>query len=336
MKGFKISLAIILSLCLSYSNIAAQSTAKVQSETPSEIQTTKDTKSGKPLTKAEREHIKKQHWKKHIQVFDTSAALIIARIEDINNTMNDISDVMDNGFDTLELSRELPGLVKDLQSTKFRVSSRGNSMSLRSLSVIQSKMDDWMDQLKEWKTDLFTYSTQLVSITTQIQAMTNDSLLRQLPADSSLRNLYAERVKELKGKWQSTDSIAKKTLKRINVFQSMVSENYLVAIVLDKQVDLLVKTFWQKALGQEYSYIWNVDTSHKKQIILDTALARTIKINSRVLSNYMDTSWSLRILGIVLFVLFFSWVWFNINKIKNRHDAASETLMKLQYIIYSL
>ena len=332
MKVFKISLVIILSLFLTYSNIAAQSTSKAQSETSSEVQTSKDTKSGKPLTKAEREHAKKQHWKKHIQVFDTSAALIIARIEDINNTMNDISDVMDNGFDTLDLSRELPGLVKDLQSTKFRVTSRGNSMSLRGLSIIQSKMDDWMDQLKEWKTDLFTYSTQLVSITTQIQAMTNDSLLRQLPADSSLRNLYAERVKDLKGKWQSTDSIAKKSLKRINVFQSIVSENYLIAIALDKHVDLLVKTFWQKAMGQEYSYIWNTDTSHKSQIRLDTAYARTIKINSRVLSNYMDTSWSLRILGIVLFVLFFSWVWYNINKIKNRHDAASETLMKLQYI----
>ena len=320
MKGLKLFIVTFLLLIVNTISISAQT------ETP------KDTKSNKSLTKAERIHAKKQQWKKHIQIFDTSASLIITRIEDINNTMNDISDIMDNGFDTLELSRELPAIVKSLQSTKYSITNRGNNMSLRRLSIIQSLMDDWMDQLKEWKSDLFTYSTQLVSITTQIGAMTNDSLLRQLPADTSLRNLYSERVNELKGKWQSTDSIAKKTLKRINIFQSIVSENYLVAISVDKQVDLLVKTFWQKALGQEYSYIWKVDTIHKNQISLDTAISRTNKINSKVLSYYMDTSWNHRIIGIVLFVIFFIWVWLSINKIKQKHDEVSETLMKLEYI----
>ncbi len=320
MKGFKLFIVTLLLL------IVNAIVSSAQTETP------KDIKSAKPQSKAERVHVKKQQWKKHIQVFDTSASLIIARIEDINNTINAISDVMDNGFDTLELSRELPPLLKDLQSTKFRVTNRGANMSLRSLSIIQNKMDDWMDQLKEWKADLFTYSTQLVSITTQIGSMTNDSTLKQLPTDSALRNLYAQRVKELSSKWQSTDSIAKKTLIRVNALQSLVSENYLMAVTLDKHVDLLVKNFWQKALGQEYSFIWSADTSNKKQITLDTAVAKTIRINSRVLSNYMDNSWNLRILGISLLLLFFIWVWSSINKIENRHDAASETLMRLKYI----
>jgi len=320
MKEFKLFIVTLLLLLASTFNLYAQT------------ETQKEAKNTKSLTKAERIHAKKQQWKKHIQVFDTSASQIITRIEDINNTMNDISDIMDNGFDTLELSRELPVIVKSLQSTKFSITNRGNNMSLRRLSIIQSLMDDWMDQLKEWKTDLFTYSTQLVSITTQIGAMTNDSLLRQLPADTSLRNLYAERVKELKSKWLSTDSIAKKTLKRINIFQSIVSENYLIAITVDKQVDLLVKTFWQKALGQEYSFIWNVDTIHRNQISLDTAISRTNKINSKVLYYYMDTSWNHRIIGIILFVIFFLWVWLSINKIKQKHDQVSDALMKLEYI----
>ena len=320
MKTYKISLILFVALII---NVFS---AWSQTETP------KETKGNKTQTKAERLKERKQHWKKHIQVFDTSASLIIARIEDINNTMNDISDIMDNGFDTLELSRELPGIVKSLQSTKYSITNRGNSMSLRRLSIIQSLMDDWIDQLKDWKTDLFTYSTQLISITTQIGSMTNDSMLKQLPADTSLRNLYADRVKELSSKWKSTDSIAKKTLKRINILQSIVSENYLMALSLDKHVDLLVKTFWQKALGQEYSYIWNADTSHRNQISLDTAIVRTNKVNSKVLSYYIESSWNQRILGIILFLLFFFWTWLSINKIKNKHDSSSETLMKLKYI----
>ena len=291
-----------------------------------------EAKSAKPLTKAEKEHVKKQHWKKHIQIFDTSAALIINRIEDINNTMNDISDIMDNGFDTLDLSKELPPMVKSLKDTKFRVINRGHSMTLRRLSIIQSLLDDYYDQLKEWKADLFTYSTQLVSISTQIGSMMHDSTLRQLPADTALRNLYLERVGELGGKWQSTDSIAKKTLKRINIMQSLVSENYLLTVSLQKQLQILIKTYWQKALGQEYAFIWKQDTTRRNQASLDSTIARSCRFNKQSLSAYMDGGWNLRLLAIALFLLFLIWTSINIRKIKNKHDESVNILHRVKYI----
>ena len=320
MKGFKYSLAIVVAILLNC--IMAYS----------QTEPAKETKSAKPLTRAEREKEKKQHLKKHIQVYDTSASLIIGRIEDINNTMNDISDIMDNGFDTLDIVRELPPMIKSLKDNKFRIANRGHSMTLRRLSIIQSLLDDYTDQLKDWKTDLFSYSTQLISISSQIGSMTHDSLLRQLPADSALRNMYDERVGELSGKWHSTDSIAKKTLKRINILQSQVSDNYLLTLALQKQVQLLIKTYWQKALGQEYAFIWKQDTSRIVMTVFDTALVRSYRFNKLSLSAYMDSNWNLRILGIALFVVFFIWVWINIRKIKRKHDSTSEILMKLRYI----
>lgn len=278
------------------------------------------------------DHPREQRWKKHIQIFDTSAALIINRIEEINNTMNDINDVMDNGFDTLEICKQLPDIIKSLQSTKFSITNRGANMGLRRLSILKSSLNESSDQLKDWKSDLFSYSTELVSVNTQIESMMHDSLLRQLPADTSLRNLYALRMNELRTKWTSADSIARKALKRINQFQSIVSENYLLVIELQKQVHILIKTFWQKALGQEYCYLWQKDTVSHHTVGIDTVFRRFYKINSRVLSSYIDENQGLWLIYLVLFFMFFLLLYININKIKRRRQDADEILQRLKYI----
>ena len=62
-------------------------------------------------------------WKKDFVITDTSAALVINRIEDINNTLNDINDILENGYDTSEISENMPLYERSMRLIKYNIST---------------------------------------------------------------------------------------------------------------------------------------------------------------------------------------------------------------------
>ena len=87
----------------------------------------------------EREHRKKiRHfsdstWKKDFRITDTTAALIINRIENINTTLNSFNDVIDKGYDTSDISEDLPRYQRNINIIKYNISSLSGSLNLRNL-----------------------------------------------------------------------------------------------------------------------------------------------------------------------------------------------------------
>ena len=64
-------------------------------------------------------HFSDSTWKKNFSITDTSAAKIINRIQDINATLNDINDILDNGYDTTEISENLPVFERHCREKLF-------------------------------------------------------------------------------------------------------------------------------------------------------------------------------------------------------------------------
>src|SRR5258708_2849874 len=106
-------------------------------------------------------HLSDSTWKKDFKIIDTSAALIINRIQDINNTLNTFSDVLEKGYDTSDISEELPRSQRNLNIIKYNISSLSGSLNLRNLSLFQDILGDITDDLKGWQTALISYYTEL-------------------------------------------------------------------------------------------------------------------------------------------------------------------------------
>ncbi|HVB02138.1 MAG TPA: mechanosensitive ion channel domain-containing protein [Chitinophagaceae bacterium] len=259
-------------------------------------------------------------WKKRIQLYDTSAAHLISRIEDINSTMNDINLVMASGFDTGEIASNLSPIERRIKIIRYNISSQSAGLNLTSLSLIDVLLDESINKLKGWQNTLFSYSTELVSFTAEIRSMTQDSILKQLPVDSSLRFLYNQQLGQLRDQWKSGNANARKALFRINILLSQVSDDYFIAETLRSQILGLTSNFWHRALGDEYGFIGVKNFPAPAQEPFVSVKDKVLSGSLRVMSYYLASNEGIRVFNFILGILFFCWILVNRRKFIRRNE----------------
>jgi potassium-dependent mechanosensitive channel len=268
-------------------------------------------------------------WRKDLVITDTSAALIINRIEDINTTLNDINDVIENGYDTTEITENLPVYERNIRMVKYNISSLSGSLNLNNLSLIRNRLDEMSGDLKDWQSSLLAYYTELVGMNTQMRTMYLDSTVRELPNDTALKFLYLRQLKELKTKWLSTDTITRKNLLKIDLLQTHVSNQYIEVVELQKEIKELLKAYNKKAFGKEYGYLWEKPEPETQTKSLSSLLRESSRMSLKSLQFYFGSGWGRRVINIAAMLIFFLWTYINLRKIKKNNP---EALSKLQYL----
>jgi len=274
-------------------------------------------------------HIADSSWKKDVYITDTSAALLINRIEQINKTLNAFSEILESGYDTSDISEEMPRYQRNLDLIKYNISSLSGSLNLRNLSLIQDMLGDINTDLKDWQSSLLSYYTELVSINTQMRTISVDSSLQDLPSDSALRFLYLRQMNELKTKWLSTDTITKNTILRIDKLQSYVSNQYFESTELQGRINNLIKTYSKKVFDNELGYIWESPVPDTNRKGVTQLLNQSVQQSSKIFQYYLSDNWGGRIVAIILTILFFIWVLHNSRKIKTINNTI---LLQLKYV----
>ncbi|HLK30681.1 MAG TPA: hypothetical protein VKT28_19040, partial [Puia sp.] len=275
-------------------------------------------------------HSEDSVWEKDLKITDTSAAKIINKIEDINNTLNDFNDVVDNGYDSSDIAENLPDYERRIKFFQTNFSSNNNNLNLSRISYIQGVLDDMSDDLKDWQKSLLAYYTVLVGINTQMRSMLADSSLQTMPTDSTLKLLYIRQFNELKSRLHGTDTTMKKNLLKVDLLQSKVSNDYLDVVALQKQIKNLVKAYRKKAFSKEAGYLWEGPSTDTSTKTLSQILDRSVTRNNRVLSSYLPQNWDKYIFNIPIFLIFFLWVFINIKKIKKTNPDFLATLKYIQ------
>jgi potassium-dependent mechanosensitive channel len=289
-----------------------------------------------PLTKQEKERIhrkKLRHqadsvWKKNIEITDTSAALIINRIENINTTLSNINDVIDRGYDTSEIVENLPVFDRTIRMVKYNFSNLGEGLDLNRLSLLQTRLDEMSEDLKDWQGSLLAYYTELVGLNTQIRSMAKDSSIKDLPVDTALRFLYLRQEKELQTQWRSADTVTKKTMLKIDALQSRVSTQYFELLPLQKEVKQLIRTYSKKAFGKEYGFLWEGQPAVPENKASVSSLSKSAQISGRILVYYFDNNWERILVNLIFFLAFLLWVIINIQRVKRNNPAS---LNRLKY-----
>jgi potassium efflux system protein len=291
------------------------------------IEEKKENKSHKK--RIEKRHLKDSVWQKDLNITDTSSARAINRIQNMNSTLNDFNDVVDQGYDSSDITENLPQYEKRINYYKVSFANSNNNLNLSRLAGIQGNLDDMYDDLKDWQTSLLSYYTELVGMNAQMRSILVDSGIESLPKDTTLRALYVRQLNELKKRLHATDTVTNKNLVKVDQLQSKVSNDYLDVIALQKQIKNLVKAYRKKAFTKEGAYLWEGASSDTTTRTLDQILQRTLKANSNVLNNYLANNWDKYLFSIPIFLIFFFWSYSNIKKVKKNNPSF---LPELKYI----
>ncbi|PWU04537.1 MAG: hypothetical protein C5B52_01410 [Bacteroidetes bacterium] len=266
-----------------------------------------------------------------IKTSDTSVSNLIQRVEQFTLTINQYNYTLKRGFDTSMIEDRLPEIVEDIQIIQRDLKTYGKRVNLRSLHVNQVILTQMEKKLKEWQGILFRYYNQLVTMNIELGGMRYDSVLRNLPDDSTLKALYFMQLKELGKKWQLADSVNKINLKAIGLLQNRVASYYLLSNEILQEISFRIKVFgkdifrnndgslWDKSLVNNSTDFWKI-------------VQNSIRSLGDVLKYYIPLSWETRILNIAIFLAFFVWITYTINYIKKRNQNASKILEYANFI----
>jgi len=261
---------------------------------------------------------------------DGSVNNLLGKIEEYNALYNETNSDLSRGFDTLEISERLPTLEKRMALMRNTID---NSTTLNYLITIRDMVDRVTSQMSNWEDQLSAGNDELDKMRQDIANFKGDTVLRTVPADSSLRVKCYLQVQELDKKWLKLDSCTKKSIIKLGLLENRVSSLSILLIDLDDRIDLKIHVFTLKAMTNEYGFLWDM---HKTDRI-DTALNRSYKLNFR-LYKYFFTSKSnyySHIGSVFLFLIFLIWIVSSRRKIARVKENAKSIFYQTRYIVSS-
>ena len=262
---------------------------------------------------------------------DGSVNMLLGKIEDYTSSYVETNSDLARGFDTLEISEELPTLEKRMALMRNAID---RSSTLGNLVTIRDIIDHLKDQMDSWEEHVTIYNNQLDAIRGKIADFKSDTVLRNAPSDSSLRIKTIAQVQDLDAKWQTLDSNAKKSMIRIGLLENRISALSILLIDLDDRIDLKIHDFTVKALTNEYGFIWNPHKS-KTPNDLGTAFVKTGRLVSLLYvyfitnkSNYVG-----HMVNLLILAAFFAWIYNSRKKIASVNGGHNGIFEQTNYIV---
>lgn len=160
--------------------------------------------------------------------------------------------------------------------------------------------------------------------------MQKDSALKVIPADSNLRSTFLSQKIAVKRKWRELDALSKQIILKVGLLQNRVASVYIAILDERDQIDLKIRDFSIRALSCENNYIWEMAPTPGSTF--GSALTKTINMNSRLFSFMVNRDTLVHFINLLLFILFFSWIYYNRRKILTNRDIPQDTLQQTTYV----
>ncbi|MEO8886139.1 MAG: mechanosensitive ion channel domain-containing protein [Mucilaginibacter sp.] len=260
---------------------------------------------------------------------DASVNILAGKIEDYASIYVETNADLARGFDTTEISEQLPVLEKQMERTRKAVNNR---VTLSYLVSIRGVIDHLKKQLNTWEDQLTDYNNQLDKISDEIVEFKKDSILRSSPLDSNLKVKYKLQVQSLDRQWDDLNLKAGKAIINIGLLENRVSSLTILLIDIDESIDLRVHEFTLKALTNEAGYIWDLKPGYTTSV--DTALAKSFLLDYRLYRFFIlsKANYFGHTICILVFVLFIGWVLASKRKIARSGNLHHHISSQISYL----
>src|SRR5690349_12153182 len=121
---------------------------------------------------------------------DTIVPILVQKIQSITTLIGTANRITGKGFDTADISENLPLTEHLLGIIEFNFISRNAFQNLRALKTTKSLLTQSEGQLESWQNKLFSYADELANLKVKLAEVRHDSIMKKLPKDSMLRDIY--------------------------------------------------------------------------------------------------------------------------------------------------
>jgi potassium efflux system protein len=261
---------------------------------------------------------------------DTSTNNLLQKVEYYTSAFNQIKTNLSKQIDTVGISTQLPSYERRVTLIKPLIDN-DKSSTLRYLYAIRDILTRSVDQLDLWQDQLADINSKLVQNQTDLNAISRDSVLKILPADSSLATTFLIQKIAIDSKYHKLDGINKKLMVKIGLLQNRTSSVYISILDLKDQIDFKIRDFSIRAFSAEYSNIWSMNADEGSDF--KTALSATVAMNTKLFSFFVGRDVLIHLSGLVILLGFWFWVYTSRKKIIKTNDAADNIFDQAKYVI---
>ncbi|MEO3404842.1 mechanosensitive ion channel domain-containing protein [Mucilaginibacter sp. CAU 1740] len=261
---------------------------------------------------------------------DTSVNNLLQKVEYYTSAFNQIKANLSKKLDTVDISTKLPQYEKRITLIKSLIDN-DKSSTLRYLYTIRDILTRSDDQLDIWQEQLADINTKLVQNQNDLDAISKDSVLKILPADSSLATTYLIQKIAIDSKYHRLDTTNKKVTVKVGLLQNRVSAVYISVLDMKDQIDSKIRDFSERAISQEYNNIWAMEADEGNDF--GTATKATTDMNIKLFSFFIGRDVLIHISGLVLLFAFFAWVRASRRRILRDNESADDVLSQASYVV---
>jgi potassium efflux system protein len=261
---------------------------------------------------------------------DTSISSLLKKIEEYTSSYNEIKSSLMAGLDTNQISAGLPQFEKRTVTIKSLINN-DQSSTLRYLYAIRDFLTHSDDQLDTWQLQLKDMNDKLLQNEDDLQELYKDTSLKKGPSDASLRGNFDAQRDTLEKNWHALDNVNKKLFIKIGNLQNRVTVVYIAILDETNTINLKIANFSIRAFSNEYGYLWNLQTAPGSSF--KTALAKTLTMNEKLFGFFADRDTFIHLAGLLLFILFYSWIYSTRRKITRVRSDPESILSQSNYIV---
>ena len=181
---------------------------------------------------------------------DNSVNGLLQKLEYYNGSYSQDVSQFSQGFDTIEISTQLPSMERRMH-TMERLIENDQSSTLSYLFTIRDLISHFKDDLDTWQNQLSGYNAKLNKIHGDIIDFKKDTAMNKVPSDSILRVKYLPQITQLQNKWKQLDTLIEKSVIKLGLLQNRVTVLDLLYLDINDRIDLKIHDFSVRSLSNE-------------------------------------------------------------------------------------
>ncbi len=245
---------------------------------------------------------------------DSTAYFLMNSLEDYMLMLNKDISVLRRGFDTSEISRELPLMETVLGNLKRNMDNKGERHNLRNLFSFQVALLQIEKQVAGHQEKLLGISGSLAEIRKDIRQVKYTSAFELDPDDSSIVTNYQQQMKPILAKKEIADSMYKVAQKKISAVQSRVTTAFLQCSEMLDDVNARIRSLQSQFFIRDQPYIWNIKHVPGEKSI-GNLISEEYSRNRRVILFYYTLNIAPFIVILVLAAAFYGLIRFSYYKL---------------------
>ncbi|MFW0718311.1 mechanosensitive ion channel family protein [Pedobacter sp. N23S346] len=198
---------------------------------------------------------------------------------------------------------------------KSRLTQSDRNLNLHNLQMNETLLEELQSNNRDCLMDLDEYEKELRALKTQILNLRKDTVLIKVFTQPAMRIMFKDQFAELKKKRVITDSLIKSATASINTLHARTSSNLINIKELMYLTDSQLDAVSIKAFGKERRYLWeSVNVRANKSV----GFRKFIRGEQEISGYYFVYTRSSRMVLLFVCTLFFLWVFFNFQSVKQR------------------